>query len=41
MKKPDSKPAKDVKQPKPSRWSRFVAAIGNAIGEAKFGGGGN
>lgn len=27
-----------VKDPnKPSKWSRFVAAIGNAIGQAKFG----
>jgi hypothetical protein len=24
--------------PKPSWWSRVVAAIGNAIGNAKFGG---
>lgn len=28
-------------QDKKSRWSRFVDALGNAIGNAKFGGGGN
>lgn len=26
------------KNPKPSVWSRLLAAVGNAIGQAKFGG---
>lgn len=41
MKKDDCKKTQKPEQPapKPSRWSRFVAAVGNAIGEAKFGGG--
>ena len=32
-----SPPNPPTSQPKPSRWQRFVAAVGNAIGQAKFG----
>jgi hypothetical protein len=35
-KKPQVTPIKPEK--KPGRWSRFVQAVGEAIGQAKFGG---